>query len=208
LTLSTAPINTFDLRHEGLRRFGSNQTLIEAQSRLKSIQAQQAIFDDAFYTDQLPAEDEIKRAILTLREGDAWYRIFQGGWRNAIKLHRRLEKTKTKRPGSERLKDLEALLRHQDSQRAWNENPALRSASGPHFNGVDTPLADLAACSKWISDSSVALESVEIPLNVFDPVKVSRVAVTRLLAEVPLAERAAASLTQFDSKSKFIIRIK
>ena len=34
-----------------------------------------AEFDEILYTDLLPAEEDLKQAILTLREGDTWYRF-------------------------------------------------------------------------------------------------------------------------------------
>lgn len=203
--LAKTPINVVHLRHDGLRPPGAAATLREGQRRLAGIRTQQEQLDTVLYTDLLPSEVELKQAILTLRKGDAWYRIFQGSWRRAINLHRRLERTKTKRPGRERLKELEALLKHQDTKKAWNEDVALRAAAGPHFKGEETPLGDLGLCAEWISESSSVLESVGISPEVVDPLRIELAALRRLVAMVPVVKEAVAALTQFDSTVRSLL---
>ena len=204
--LAKAPMNVAHLRHEGLRSPSAAAVLRDGQSRLRKIQEQQAEFDEILYTDLLPAEEDLKQAILTLREGDTWYRFLQGAWRKAIKLHRGLERNKSKRSGSERLKDLEAILKHQDKKRSWHANADLRSAAGPHFKGEETPLADLAVCADWISQSTSALEAVELPAGTFDPIDVERATLNRLVAQVLVFETALAELGQFDATSHLLLQ--
>jgi hypothetical protein len=203
--LAKSPIHVAHLRHEGLRTPGAAATLRDGQSRLRRIQAQQAQFDEVLYTDLLPSEEELKVAILTLREGDAWYRVFQGGWRKAVNLHRKLERTKSKRRGSERLVDLESLLKHQDTRKAWHADTALQAAAGPHFKGEETPLDDLAVCAEWVLESISALEAVELPQATFDPIRVERATLGRLIGHVPVVEAATTALKQFDSTARTLL---
>ena len=203
--LANAPMTALHLRHDGLRTPGAAVTLREGQGRLRRIQAQQAQLDEVLYTDLLPSQEELKQAILTLRAGDAWYRVFQGGWRRAVNLHRRLERTKSKRRGSERLVDLEALMRHQDAIMAWHADAALRAAAGQHFNGEETPLAELAVCAEWVSESTNALEAVELPEGTFDPVHVERATLGRLIGQLPVVEAATNAMTRLDSTARSLL---
>jgi len=203
--LAKAPMTEVHLRHEGLRTPGASETLREGKDRLRRIQKQQAVFDEVLYTDLLPSEEDLKQAILTLREGDAWYRIFQGRWRKAVNLHRRLERTKGKKRGSERLVDLESLLKHQDVRRAWNADTALQAAAGPYFKGEETPLDELAVCADWVAEATRALEAVEFPQTAFDPIRIERAALGRLIGHVPAIQAATTALTQFDSAARSLL---
>jgi hypothetical protein len=157
------------------------------------------------YTDLLPTEEDLKQAILTLREGDAWYRFFQGRWRKAVNLHRRLERTKGKKRASDRLVDLESLLKHQDTRKAWNADTSLQAAAGPHFKGEETPFSDLAICADWVTEATGALEAVEVPQSAFDPIRVERAALGRLIGHVPAIEAATKALTQFESTASALL---
>ena len=79
-----APEEHFHLQTPGLTRDGA----VKAIEQLLVLQAEWTDLEkelgDSPYVDTLPHEGNIKQAILTLREGDAWYRIFQGRWRKAV----------------------------------------------------------------------------------------------------------------------------
>lgn len=196
--LSAAPIQSAHLRHDGLRSSGSVKVITAAKAKLTQIQAQSARFEAALYMDLLPSDGELKESILTLREGDAWYRIFQGRWRKALRMHRQMDRSKSKKRGSERLADLESLLKHRESERAWHAEPAFVTVAGPHFAGEKTPFDGLAACAKWAEEGSMTLEAVGVTLDAFDPLKIERSKLALLARQVPVMEAAFNALGELD----------
>jgi very-short-patch-repair endonuclease len=121
-----APDEHLDLQSPLLAKDGALRSL-EALAQLQSqyVEAQSAL-DRRLYLDALPDSTQIRGAISTLREGDAWYRIFQGRWRSAKKLHHSLLRTKSKVATVRRLSDLEqieamlALHERWKSDGAWS----------------------------------------------------------------------------------------
>jgi len=76
-----APEEHFHLQTPGLTRDGAVQALDQLLALQREWADLETELGDSLYVDTLPHEGDIKQAILTLREGDAWYRIFQGRWR-------------------------------------------------------------------------------------------------------------------------------
>lgn len=191
---SKAPQHLAHFRHEGLRNKDAVAVLRDAQHQLEQLQHNRAKREAYFYADLLPSETALKQAILTLREGHAWYRVFQTEWRQAVALHRRLERSKSKRKPAERLVELEDLLQQQASEKAWPANTALQAAAGPHFNAEQTPLRDLLSCADWVQASLRSLEAVMVPLDVFDPVGVDRAKLGRLANHAAAVQSASSVL--------------
>jgi len=180
---AAARAELLDYRHAGLCQPGAQTKLRQAKAELNHIQEKQNQLEGLFYLDTLPADMEIAAAVRTLREGDTWYRIFQGRWRQAVSLHKRLERTKSKKPGAERLRELEFLLELNHAVVAWNSDMALQSAAGPHFRGTQTPLDALLECADWLSQSRDVLEGADVPKSMFDPVTEERAVLTRLASQ-------------------------
>lgn len=196
--LSAAPIQFAHLRHEGLRPSGSAKIIAEAKAKLAQLQAHSTRLDAAFYMDLLPTDSELKESILTLREGDAWYRPFEGRWRKAVRMHRRMDRSKSKKRGSERLADLESLFKQQEMQRAWYSEPSFRAVAGPHFSGDQIPFDGLAACAQWVEEGSALMEAAGLALDTFDPLTSERSKLALLARQVPLLEGGFDALEEFD----------
>jgi len=123
-TIIGAPDEHLDLQSPLLAKDSAVQAL-EALAQLQSQYAgAKAQLDLRLYLDALPDSGQIRAAISTLREDDAWYRIFQGRWRSAKKLHHALLRTKSKMSGTQRLADLEQLAAMLAFHERWKSDEA------------------------------------------------------------------------------------
>lgn len=196
---NSAPDNHLHLRHEGLRQPTAAHRLAEAQNRLSALKEKHAQIDAELYLDMLPEEAEIKTAILTLREGDAWYRIFQGSYRAAVGLHKRLQRNKAKLPGAARLAQLEGLHAYTQQSAAWHSDKDLLAAAGAHFNGEGTPFAELIQVAQWLAETHHQLELQQLS-PVFDPFQVDVGQLAKIRALAPRVDEALLSLEEFKNR--------
>lgn len=105
-----SPEDHLHLQTAGLARERAAQaieSLIATQNEWVNLRSK---LNDQLYTDALPTIESIKVAIRTLREGSAWYRVFQSRWRSAVSLHKSIQKNKKRIPASSRLQQLEQVL--------------------------------------------------------------------------------------------------
>jgi SpoU rRNA methylase family enzyme/very-short-patch-repair endonuclease len=198
---SLAP-ELLDFRHEGLRLPGAVAKLAEAKTDLDRINALLAQADGLLYLDTAPPLQEISQAVQTLREGDTWYRVFQGRWRKAKGLHRRLEKDKGKKTGAQRLQDLELLVNLHNLREKWAQDPGLRAVAGAHFQGEQTALEQLGAVAAWAQASRLELERADVRATVFDPLLTERSVVVRLAQHQNEVAQDLTALAQFDAACK------
>ncbi len=163
-----APEEHFHLQTPGLTRDGA----VQAIDQLLALQAEWTGLDkelgDALYVDTLPHEGDIKQAILTLREGDAWYRIFQVRWRKAMGLHKALQRTKLKIPGQKRLEQLENIIKLLSLKEQWKSSPTWTQFIGLPAPATPSPLEGYLALAKWNRGIKVASEEIQAVL--IDPI--------------------------------------
>jgi transcription elongation GreA/GreB family factor/very-short-patch-repair endonuclease len=166
-----APEEHFHLQAPGLTRDGA----VQAIDQLLGLQGDwinlEKELGESLYLDNLPHEGDLKQAILTLREGDAWYRIFQGRWRRAVGLHRSLQRIKLKVPVQKRLEQLEKIIRLIGLKEQWKASPVWAQ-----YLGLAAPAAPIAleghlALARWNQKIKVASE--EVQATVIDPVNVT-----------------------------------
>jgi len=146
-----APRGLLQYRHEGLKQPNVGTVIEKAHEALQRIKRNREKLSDLLYLDIVPPESELTEAILVLREGDAWYRMFQSPWRQACRLHRTLDKTKTKMTGAQRLQSLEGLLTLQTVVARWNADQAYRDALGPLYQGEDTAFENAKELVSWLT---------------------------------------------------------
>jgi len=199
------PKEYLHLQHPGLRGSGVVSALKRGLAQLQENQRRHAAMSAQFYMDALPADDVLSSAILTLREGDAWYRFLQKRWRDAVRVHRQLQRQKTKLSAAERQQDLERIRQLAKDQHAWREDAELRSAAGPHFKAEQTPLEQLLPVAQWVESSDAALESAQVPLAAFDATRLDRAALTSLQARIPAIRTALASLAEFEGTCQSVL---
>lgn len=158
--LLDAPSDTLQLQSQSI--FKDNALpLIE---ELKALQDQwvnsERELSDCLYLDALPPDADIKAAISVFREGDAWYRVFQGRWREAIRLHKSISKTKVSIPGSERLRQLENLIQLIPLKDKWRAHPtwtAILSLPQP-VEAYD--FYDVLTLAKWNKEIKSTAEAI------------------------------------------------
>ncbi|BAL23679.1 DUF4011 domain-containing protein [Azoarcus sp. KH32C] len=192
-----APDDVLYLRHEGLRHPHAHAGLKSAAGVLAEIQARRAALNTTLYLDMTPAEAELRAAIVVLREGDKWFRVFQGKWRRAVGLHKQLQRNKEKKVASARLAQLEEVLATLQRKHAWCNNAELRSFAGPSFRDDETPLGPLTTLSGWIDDAVKRLQGAQLSITTFDPVSVDAVRIAQLRNLKASVERAVSELEYF-----------
>ena len=163
-----APEEHFHLQTPGLTRDGA----VQAIDQLLALQAEwtglEKELGDSLYVDTLPHEGDIKQATLTLREGDAWYRIFQGRWRKALGLHKALQRTKLKMPGHKRLEQLEQIIKLLGLKEQWKSSPTWTQFIGLPAPATPSPLEGYLSLAKWNRGIKVASEDIQAVL--IDPI--------------------------------------
>ena len=164
-----APEEHFHLQTPGLTRDGAVHAIQQLLALQEEWTALEKVLDDSLYLDALPHERDIKQAILTFREGDAWYRTFQGRWRKAVGLHKALQRTKLKIPGHKRLEQLEQIIKLMALKEQWKASPIWEQ-----FLGLSTPTAPIylegyLALARW--NRVVKSASDNIQAVVIDPIR-------------------------------------
>jgi transcription elongation GreA/GreB family factor len=167
LVLAT-PEEHFHLQAPGLTRDGAVQAieqLLFLQTEWTSLEKE---LGDSLYVDALPHEADIKQAVMVLREGEAWYRIFQGRWRKAAGLHKALQRTKLKMPGRKRLEQLEQIIKLLGLKEQWQSSPCWAQFLGLPTPATPLPLEGYIALARWNREIKVASEDIQAAL--IDPI--------------------------------------
>ena len=163
-----APEEHFQLQTPELTRDGA----VQAIDQLLSLQVEwtglEKELGESLYLDVLPHEAEIKQAILTLREGNAWYRIFQSRWRKATGLHKGLQRTKLKVSAQKRLEQLEQITKLLSIKEQWQTSATWTQFLGFPAPATMTPLEGYLTMARWSKAIKVASENIQATL--IDPV--------------------------------------
>jgi len=159
-----APVEHLELQTPELTREGAAKS-IEVLNGIQSemIQIESALAEK-IYLDALPPSSEIKEAISTFREGDAWYRIFQSRWRSAKKLHTRLLKVKRKTSAKKRLADLEQIMVLGWTKTKWSTDPAWSKCLGIPAPIEPIPLDGYLSLATWNRDIKLASEELQVSI--------------------------------------------
>lgn len=164
----TAPRDLLQYRHLGLKKPGAGAVVEKARETLQRIKKERAALSERLYLDVVPVDSALTQAILVLREGDAWYRIFQSRWRQACRLHRTLEKIKTKKNGAQRLQELETLHALQKDTTSWNANQPYKDALGSLYQGEDTQFDKATKLVSWLTIAQRALTEARLDESIFN----------------------------------------
>ncbi len=163
-----APRDLLQYRHLGLKNPDVNSIIGKACADLQRIMEEREVISKILYLDVVPVDSELREAILVLREGDTWYRIFQGRWRRACRLHRTIDKTKAKKTSALRLQELERLITLQNAAITWNSNQSYREALGPLYQGEDTSFDKAMKLGSWIATTQCRLLEAGLDENIFN----------------------------------------
>lgn len=163
-----APEEHFHLQTPGLTRDGAVQAIDQLLALQVKWSGLEKELGDSLYVDTLPHEGDIKQAILTLREGDAWYRIFQGRWRKAVGLHKALQRTKLKMPSHKRLEQLEQIIKLLGLKEQWKSSPTWLQFFGFPAPATPSALEAYLALARWNHGIKIASENIQAVL--IDPI--------------------------------------
>lgn len=163
-----APFDLLQYRHTGLKKLDIGDVISKARDELHAIKCEEAALSETMYLDLLPTENELVNAILILREGDTWYRIFQTQWRKACRTHRILDKTKSKKSGKQRHYELERLYSWQKAASNWNAEQTYKDALGTMYQGANTKFDQAIALVSWINNTRLVLAEAGIEESAFD----------------------------------------
>lgn len=163
-----SPEEHLHLQSPGLTREGA----VQAIEQLLSLQAEwtgiEKELGDFVYVDALPHEGDIKQAIMTLREGNAWYRIFQGRWRKAVGLHEALQRRKQKMPGHKRMEQLEKIAKLLVLKEQWRNSATWVKYIGFPAPEAPTALEAFLVLTRW--NRAIKIASEEIQVALIDPI--------------------------------------
>ncbi|MBP5987991.1 MAG: DUF4011 domain-containing protein [Azonexus sp.] len=195
----SAPDDVLYLRHEGLRHPHAHSALSLATNVLAEVKAKKSALNSQLYLDMVPAEADLKSSILVLREGDTWFRIFQGKWRRAVGLHKQLQRKKEKKPATARLAELEEVLSVIQRYESWRTDAELRTFAGPSFKDDETPMDELSTLSGWVDNAVKRLQTAQLNIATFDPISVDVSRIAQIRGLKPSVENAIADLERFRS---------
>ena len=149
------------LQTPSLARDGASKDL----EHLDALQVQwsglETALEATLYVDTLLPLKDIRQAILTLREGDAWYRIFQPHWHRAIWLHKALQRTKKTTPGDTRLEQLEQLTKLLSLKAQWRTAPAWTTVLGLAAPATPVPFKGHLAVAQWNRRFTAAVDDLQ-----------------------------------------------
>lgn len=148
-TGSAIPESQWRLYHEGLADEEATAALELLDDRQTKWQQAHRGLEGRLYLDPLPDSEPLREAILTLREGAHWYRIFQRKWRRATRLHRRLLKGHKRVNAEDQLEDLEDIERYIRLREQWRIDPTWSRFCRRKPEAEPLALDGFLAISRW-----------------------------------------------------------
>ncbi|MDD2610249.1 MAG: DUF4011 domain-containing protein [Giesbergeria sp.] len=190
------PMEILNYRHAGLNLPIAVIKLKEGLAKSTAFLDVRAQAESLMYLDALPPEPELIEAVRTFREGDAWYRIFQGRWRKARRLHTALSRNKAKRSSAACLKDLELLVQLNSVRNELKNDQTLKEIAGVWFDAEKTPFDELIALAEWLAKARTILDSAGVPVETFDPLTAKQLVLESLRANTADIDHGLTSLDE------------
>jgi superfamily I DNA and/or RNA helicase/TPR repeat protein/transcription elongation GreA/GreB family factor/very-short-patch-repair endonuclease len=159
---TNAPEEYFHLQRPELVLNGAAEALIALSNQVKNWSELSDQLSSNLHTDVLPSKEIINDAILTLREGDKWYRPFQGRWRKAISIHKSIQKIQSKTNAVDRLKDLENLTRLLSLEKKCRSNQGWEQYLGVTDLTDFVDLNPYVKLANWNKELQALLEELNI----------------------------------------------
>jgi hypothetical protein len=203
--LESAPREYLHLMHPRLREPQALAALAQGVERLRAIRDEHELLSVDFHLDVLPSEDVLLKTMTTFREGDAWYRVFQKRWRDAVRVHRQMCREKMNSTAEQRQEDVARIRSLLNQREAWRQDGALQDACGPHFQMEQTPLEGLLSVARWVASADAALERVQVPSDKLDPVTLGRSALAEASGWVAALRKALGSVHGFEELWRDIV---
>lgn len=188
---ASAPRELLSYRAEPLA--GDEALLLTEQLKREHgwLAAERRELDGVLYLDTPVSGEALMESVRTLRQGDAWYRVFQADWRKAVKLHRSLSRGPKKRAAAERCAELERLARYLRERERFASHSRFRSVFGPLFEAEKTNTARIERLVRWLVSSRAQLARLHIPARLLDIVTVSEAVLAHIAAYRNEADHAS-----------------
>jgi len=168
----------------------------EAMTRFRRIAGRHTALESKFYLSVGVDESRLEEAIVTLQEGDEWWRVLLSGrYRRAIALHRGIARNK-KASRSQRREELEMLLLHLREVRSAKSEPRYSRVMGSHFEGEESPFESLLAVASWLREAEERLLAAELSSEVFPALEI---APARLAALAGAASRYRGARSELEA---------
>jgi superfamily I DNA and/or RNA helicase/transcription elongation GreA/GreB family factor/very-short-patch-repair endonuclease len=158
--LIDAPVEAAHLQSPAIFKSNGLQLLEEIKAIQDQWVSNERELTESLYLDALPSDADIKGAISVFREGDAWYRIFQGRWREATRLHKSISRSKVGMPASERLRQLENLIQLIPLKEKWRSHTAWRAVLDISPPAEPYDFDEVLALARWNKDIKSASEAI------------------------------------------------
>ncbi len=183
-----APKDLLEYRQASLARSSTRELSAAAKVEAERLTGERQALADLFYSEQRPADAEFTHAMQTMREGDAWYRFFQGRWRRARRFYGTLAKDKTKRPAAVCLSHLTKLSQFLRDNDAFNASANYRDAFGRLFRGNDTDFGKIERLIAWFDRAKELFAQVGLEPTEFDLVAAEEHRIAQLSERLSRAE--------------------
>jgi hypothetical protein len=198
---AAAPRDLLGYRYPELDKADTVNVLRRARTEHRAFTQEASELQVLFYLDSLQSDQgkaQVTWAIEVLREGDSWYRIFQGRWRKACAVHRKLDRNKRNLNGTQRLRELERISTMLTNGRRWYESAEYRAVLGPFLRSGEPDFANALRLAQWYRETHVRLVNAQIEVRTVLGADEARIAkLAGIQAEVVIADGALASLRQF-----------
>ena len=185
---ANCPTEHLHQRVPELASSGAPQVVLDAKQRCQQIAKARASLEMMFYLDTQISEREVEEALLVMREGDEWWRMFQSRHRAAAAVHRRFARVK-KSSRQKRREDLAALHAYLTQSRRVHEDSRYRRAMGSRWNGEATDFDALHRVASWLEKAHHTLLEAQIDAVTFSPLECTH-------AQVVTLSRAAGKMRQ------------
>jgi hypothetical protein len=160
--VAAVPESALVVQRAGLVRDGAVADI----TRLRDLQTEWHVLRgqiaQSLYIDITPTDRILEEAILTLRQGAAWYRVFDGKWRSAIALHKGLQRSKQKASAKERLEQLESVRSLKQLRVGLDMDGAWQSCLGIAPAAEFFALDEYLAVAQWNREITAALEDAQV----------------------------------------------
>ncbi len=137
----------FTLRSEWFDDDAMDDLLPTLKTQVGALHASRLGLSRYFALDRLPAPEDLRTVRMHLRNGGL-FRWLDGEWRASRRALYGLA-AKPKMALRDLANSLDALLDYATDKQALEKDARYKAVLGVHFNGMDTPVADLAELREW-----------------------------------------------------------
>src|SRR5580700_2513300 len=152
--------------------FNTGLAADDATASLEALDVVQHQYEDLhnsleprIYLDAIPDAGTLREAILTLREGPAWYRMFQRRWRQARALHRRVQRKKVNTNPELQLAGLESLHKYLNLRDRWRSDPAWAKFCQHSMPEGPIDLGGHLTIARWYDAMRQAFGALGVPAS-------------------------------------------